>query len=155
MKKPSSQLPAAQTHQKNSQPTSDLLLKARNNIDRLLQNAQLGLRLVRPQMNAAHLAQLLERLVDVPDAQALARIVGGATLLLARLPLLGRLVVVDGRVLERAGRRRQQMLHLVWCRLRQQSLGRDQNLLWCTQSRIGSHGSFARIIALVASIYLD
>ena len=76
-----------------------MLLKTGDYIDGLLQNAQLSLRFVGPQMNAAHFAKLLERLVDVADPQTLPGIVGGASLLLARLPLLGRLIVVDWRVL--------------------------------------------------------
>ena len=87
-------------------PLLDLLLEARDHVDGLLENAQLGLRLVRLEMDAAHLAELLEGLVDVAHAQAFARVVGRAALFLARLALLGRLRLVDGRVLERRRRRR-------------------------------------------------
>lgn len=57
-------------------PTSHLLLQAEDDGHGLMQDQQLGLRFVALQVQLDHPAQLLERLVDVADAQALPRVVG-------------------------------------------------------------------------------
>lgn len=78
-------------------PTSDLLLQAEDDGHGLVQHQQLGLGLLALQVQLTHVAQLLERLVDVPHAQALASVVGHPPLALA-LGLLLRaqvLVLVD------------------------------------------------------------
>lgn len=55
--------------------TSDLLLQAEDDSHGLMQDQQLSLRFVALQVHLAHPAQLLERLVDIPHAQALASVV--------------------------------------------------------------------------------
>ena len=77
-------------------PTSDLLLQAQYHGHRLVQNQQLGLRLVALQVQLHHPAELLERLVDVAHAQALAGIVGHPPLLLPLYLLLRGQVLVVG-----------------------------------------------------------
>lgn len=77
--------------------TSDLLLQAEDDGHGLMQHQQLGLGLLALQVQLAHVAQLLEGLVDVPHAQAFAGVVGHPPLTLA-LGLLLRaqiLVFVD------------------------------------------------------------
>lgn len=63
--------------------TSDLLLQTENNSHGLVQHQQLGLRLLALQVQLAHVAQLLEGLVDVPHAQALPGVVCHPPLTLA------------------------------------------------------------------------
>lgn len=56
--------------------TSDLLLQTEDDGHGLVQYQQLGLRFIALQVQLDHPAQLLERLVDVADAQTLSRVVG-------------------------------------------------------------------------------
>lgn len=62
--------------------TSDLLLQAEDDRHGLVQDQQLGLRLVALEVELHHAAELLESLVDVADAQALTGVVGHPPLLL-------------------------------------------------------------------------
>lgn len=88
--------------------TSDLLLQTEDDGDGLVQDQQLGLRLVALQVELHHPAQLLERLVDVADAQPLPGVVGHPALplplhLLLRAQIL--VVVVAGVTKEENQRR--------------------------------------------------
>ena len=74
--------------------TSDLLLQAEDDGHRLVQDEQLGLRLLTLQVQLAHVAQLLEGLVDVPHAQTLPGVVGHAPLALAFCLLLRAQVLI-------------------------------------------------------------
>lgn len=74
--------------------TSDLLLQAEDDGHGLVQHQQLGLGLLTLQVQLTHVAQLLERLVDVPHAQALASVVGHPPLALALGLLLRAQVLV-------------------------------------------------------------
>ena len=51
-------------------PTSDLLFKTRNNVHGLLQDRQLGLRLLVAEVQGTHLTELVKRIVNIsyPDA---------------------------------------------------------------------------------------
>lgn len=74
--------------------TSDLLLQAEDDGHGLVQDQELGLRLVTLEVELHHAAQLLESLIDVADAQALAGVVGHPPLLLPLRLLLGGQVLV-------------------------------------------------------------
>lgn len=63
-------------------PTSHLLLQAQNDLHGLLQDEQLGLRLVRLEVQLAHAPQLLKSLIDVSDPQPLPCVIGHPALLL-------------------------------------------------------------------------
>lgn len=88
--------------------TSDLLLQAEDDGDGLVQDQQLGLRLVALQVQLHHPAELLERLVDVAHSQPLPCVVGHPPLTLALHLLLRRqvLIVVVAMVTNRVGGRR-------------------------------------------------
>lgn len=74
--------------------TSDLLLQAEDDGHGLVEDQELGLGLVALEVQLHHAAQLLERLVDVAHAQALAGVVRHPPLLLPLRLLLGRQVLV-------------------------------------------------------------
>lgn len=74
--------------------TSNLLFEAENDGDSLMKNEQFGLGLLALQVQLTHAAQLFERLVDVPDSQPLAGVVGHPPLTLALRLLLGVQVLV-------------------------------------------------------------
>lgn len=69
-------------------PTSHLLLQAQNDLHGLLQDEQLGLRLVRLEVQLAHAPQLPEGLVNVPHAHPLPRVIGHAPLPVPQVFLL-------------------------------------------------------------------
>lgn len=71
-----------------AQPTSHLLLQAQDNLHRLLQDQQLGLRLIRLEVQLAHAAQLPEGLVNVPHTHPLPRVIGHAPLPVPQVLLL-------------------------------------------------------------------
>ena len=56
-----------ETEREEGGRTSDLLFELHDDLDGHVEDAQLGLRLVRLEVLHAHAAQLLERLVDVAD----------------------------------------------------------------------------------------
>lgn len=75
--------------------TSDLLLQAEDDGHGLVQDQELGLWLVTLEVQLHHAAQLLERLIDVAHAQALAGVVGHPPLLLTlSLLLRGQVLIV-------------------------------------------------------------
>lgn len=75
--------------------TSHLLLQAEDDSHGLVENQELGLRLVTLQVELHHAAQLLESLIDISDPQALSGIVGHPPLLLTfSLLLWGQVLVV-------------------------------------------------------------
>ena len=87
--------------------TSDLLLQTEDDGDGLVQDQQLGLRFVAFQVHLAHPAQLLERLVDVPHAQALASVVRHSPFPLPfHLLLRGQVLVVVVATVTNGRRRR-------------------------------------------------
>lgn len=69
-------------------PTPDLLLQAEDDCDCLVQDEQFGLRLLAFQMQLAHAAQLLKRLVDVSHSQPLSCVIGHPPLTLTFCLLL-------------------------------------------------------------------
>ena len=69
-------------------PTSHLLLQAQDDLHGLLQDEQLGLRLVRLEVQLAHAPQLPEGLVNVPHAHPLPRVIGHAPLPVPQVFLL-------------------------------------------------------------------
>lgn len=71
-----------------SQPTSHLLLQAQDNLHRLLQDQQLGLRLIRLEVQLAHAAQLPEGLVNVPHAHPFPSVIGHTPLPIPQVLLL-------------------------------------------------------------------
>lgn len=70
------------------EPTSHLLLQAQNDLHGLLQDEQLGLRLVRLEVHLAHAPQLPEGLVNVAHAHPLPRVIGHAPLPVPQVFLL-------------------------------------------------------------------
>lgn len=74
--------------------TSHLLLQAQYDLHGLLQDDQLGLRLVALQVDLTHPAQLSEGLVNVAHAHPLPSVVGQSALALPLLLLLGREVLI-------------------------------------------------------------
>lgn len=69
-------------------PTSHLLLQAQDDLHGLLQDEQLGLRLVRLEVHLAHAPQLPEGLVNVPHAHPLPCVIGHAPLPVPQVFLL-------------------------------------------------------------------